>query len=80
MKCIYDCSDQSAGDSVVSGEKRIFLKEALAASAAVAALPKVQEGVSRQRDILDRLHSIVVNAVCDGTTGRADVCFPGQLE
>ena len=38
MKCIYDRSDQSAGGSVVSGKKRIFLKEALAARAAITPL------------------------------------------
>ena len=47
-----DLGYQTAGDAVIARQKGIFLKEALAASAAVAALPKVQEGVSRQQDSL----------------------------
>ena len=46
LKSMDDLGYQTAGDAVIAGQKGIFLKEALAASAAVAALPKVQEGVS----------------------------------
>lgn len=54
-------------------KKRLPLEEALAALAAIAALAQVQEGRSGQRDVLDRLHPVVVHAVCKRPTGRADL-------
>ena len=55
-------------------------QETLAAATAVAAFTKVQEGISRKRNILDRLHPIVVYTVCDRATGRASMFFSGKLD
>ena len=64
----------------IAGQECVALKETLAAAEAVAALAKVQEGVSCQWDILDGLHPIVVYTVCDRATGRASMFFSGKLD
>ena len=68
-----DLCNQSAGYTVIARKERILFKESFAAAAAVPPLTKVQEGVSGERDILDDLHTVIVDTVSNGTTGRADV-------
>ena len=58
----------------------VILKESLAAATAVAAFTKVQEGISCQRNILDRLHPIVVYTVCDRAADRTGMLFSGKLD
>ena len=79
FKGVDDFSHQPAGDTVVAGQECVVLKETLAAATAVAALPKVQEGISCQRNILDRLHPIVVYMVCDRAADRTSMLFSGKL-
>lgn len=74
-----DLGYQPAGDTVIAGQECVTLKETLAAVASIAALTKVQEGISCQRNILDHLHPIVVYTVCDRATGRASMLFSGKL-
>ena len=80
FKGVDDLGYQPAGDAVIAGQDRVALKETLAAGASIAALAKVQEGVSCQWDILDGLHPIVVYTVCDRATGRASMFFSGKLD
>ena len=47
FKGVDDLSHQPAGDAVIAGQDRVALKETLTAGASIAALAKVQEGVSR---------------------------------
>ena len=47
FKGVDDLGYQPAGDAVIAGQDRVALKETLAAAASIAALAKVQEGVSR---------------------------------
>ena len=47
FKGVDDLGNQPAGDAVIAGQDRVALKETLAAAASIAALAKVQEGVSR---------------------------------
>ena len=77
MKRTDDRSDQPAGDSVVSWEKEIFLKEALAAHAAITPLTQVQQRFSAKGNILDRLHSVVVYTVSERAAGWARVLCSG---
>ena len=60
MKRTDDRSDQSAGDSVVSWEKEIFLKEALAAHAAITPLTQVQQRFPAKGG--EKYNSIIVDA------------------
>ena len=77
MKRTDDRSDQPAGDSVVSWEKEIFLKEALAAYAAITPLTQVQQRFPAKGNILDRLHSVVVYTGSERAAGRARVLCSG---
>ena len=79
FKGVDDLGHQPTGDTVVAGQKCVVLKETLAAATAVAALPKVQEGIACQRNILDRLHPIVVYTVCDRAADRTSMLFSGKL-
>ena len=47
FKGVDDLGYQPAGDAVIAGQDRVALKETLTAGASIAALAKVQEGVSR---------------------------------
>ena len=80
FKGMDDLGHQSAGDTVIAGQECVVFKETLAAATAVTAFPKVQEGISCQRNILDGLHPIVVYTVCDRATGRASMFFSGKLD
>ena len=72
-----NCRDKSAGNTVVAREKRVFFKEALTAAAPVAALTQVQKRFSAHWNIFDRQHSVVMDTVCQGSTGRVTVFLPG---
>ena len=74
-----DLSHQSAGDAVITRQECVILKETLTAATTVAALTKVQEGISCQRNIFDGLHPIVVYTVCDSSADRASMLFSGKL-
>lgn len=50
FKGMDNLSHQPAGDTVIAGQECVVLKETLTAVAVVAALTKVQEGISRQRN------------------------------
>ena len=76
----HDLSNESACNSVVTGKESVLLKESFTAGAAIATFTKVQKGVSGQRNILDRLHSVVVNVVGSGTTGGTGMCYSGQFQ
>ena len=52
FKGVDDLSHQSTGDTVITGQECVVLKETLAAITAVATLTKVQEGISCQWNIL----------------------------
>lgn len=78
FKGMDDFGHQPAGDTIIARQKCVLLEEALSASAAVAALSKMQEGISCQRNILDRLHPIVVHIVCGRAAGRANMLFRGS--
>ena len=80
MKRTDDRSDQPAGDSVVSWEKEIFLKEALAAYAAITPLTQVQQRFPAKGNILDRLHSVVVYTVSERAAGWARLLCSGEFE
>ena len=64
----------------IAGQECVALKETLAAVASIAALTKVQKGISGQRNIFDRLHPIVVYTVGDRAAGRASMLFSGKLD
>jgi len=68
-----DLCNQSAGYTVIAWKERILFKESFAADAAIPPLTKMQEGISGERDILDDLHTVIVDTVSSGTTGWADV-------
>ena len=68
-----DLRYKSAGDSVVTRKKSILLKETLAAGTAVAAFAKVQEGISGQGNIFNYLYSVIMDMVCSGLTGWANM-------
>jgi len=76
----HNLCNEPACNSVVAGKESILLKESFTATAAIAALTKVQEGISGQRNIFNCLHTVVVDAVCSGTTGRTGMCFSGKLQ
>lgn len=80
FKGANDLSHQSAGDTVIAGQKCVVLKETLTAVTAVAALAEVKEGVSCQRDILYGLHPIVVYTVSGSSTDRVRMLFTGEFE
>ena len=80
FKGVDDLSYQSTGDTVITGQECVVLKETLATAAAVAALTKAQEGISCQWNILDGLHPIVVYTVCDRAADRAGMFFSGQFD
>ena len=80
FKGVDDLSHQPAGDAVIAWQECVILKETLAAATAVAAFTKVQKGISGQRNILDRLHPIVVYTVGDRAAGRATMLFSGKLD
>lgn len=80
FKGVDDLCHQPAGDAVIAGQEGVLLKETLAAGAAVAALAKVQVTVSCQRNILYRLHPIIVYTLCDSPTGRTGMLPPGHLK
>ena len=77
FKGVDDLSHKSAGDTVIAGQEGVVLKETLAAATAVAALAKVQEGISCQRNIFDSLHPIIVYTVGDRAADRASMLFSG---
>lgn len=79
FKGVDDLRNQPAGDTVIAGQERVPLKETFAAAAAIAALTKVQKGISCQRNIFDALCPIVVHTVCDSAAGGASMLFSGQL-
>ena len=80
LKGADDLGHQPAGDTVIAGQECVILKESLAATTAVTALTKVQEGSSSQRNILDDLHPIVVHTVCNSSTDGASMLFSGKLD
>ena len=80
FKGVDDLSHQPAGDTVIAGQECVILKEPLTTATTVAALTKVQEGISCQRNILNSLHSIVVHTVCDRAADRASMLFSGKLD
>ena len=80
FKGVDDLSHQPAGDTVIAGQECVILKETLTTATTVAALTKVQEGISCQRNILNSLHSIVVHTVCDRAADRASMLFSGKLD
>ena len=80
LECVDNIGDQSAGDTMVTGQKGVLLEKALAAETAITAFAQVQEGVFRQRDIFDFLHSIVMDEVCFCAAGRAAVFAARQFD
>ena len=80
FKGVDDLGNQPTGDTVIARQEGVALKEAFATATAVTAFPKVQKGVSCQRNILDRLHPIVVHTVCDRATDRTGMLFLGKLD
>ena len=75
-----DLGDQSAGGTIISRKKGVFLIKTLATIAAIAPLAHMQQRCPAKRNILDDLHPIVVYAVCEASTGRAAVLRPRQLK
>lgn len=65
---------------MIPGQKGVFLEEALAAAAAVTSLAQMQQSCSAKRNILDRLHSVVVHTVREHLAGRTAVLCPRQFE
>ena len=78
FKGVDDLGHQPAGDTIIAGQEYVLLEEALSASAAVPAFAKVQEGISGQGNILDRLHPIVVYMVCDRAEAGQRCSFRGS--
>ena len=71
------CPHQPTGDTVIAGQKAVFLSEALAAGADVTAFAKDEEGVSAEGNILNDLLAIVVYTVCPASASRTNVSFSG---
>lgn len=65
---------------MIPGQKGVFLEEALAAVAAVTSLAQMQQRCSAKRNILDRLHSVVVHTVREHLAGGTVVLCPRQFE
>ena len=65
---------------MIPGQKGVFLEEALAAAAAVTSLAQMQQRCSAKRNILDRLHSVVVHTVREHLAGGTVVLCPRQFE
>lgn len=65
---------------MIPGQKGVFLEEALAAVTAVTSLAQMQQRCSAKRNILDRLHSVVVHTVREHLAGRTAVLCPRQFE
>ena len=80
FKGVDDLGHQPAGDTVIAGQECVILKESLTAATTVAAFAKVQEGISRKRNIFDSLHPIVVYALCDRAADRTGMLFSGKLD
>lgn len=80
FKGVDDLGYQPAGDTVIAGQECVVLKETFAAATAVAALTKVQEGISCQWNIFDGLHPIVVYTVCDSSADRASMLLSGKFD
>lgn len=77
---VDDLGNQTAGGTMIPGQKGVFLEEALAAVAAVTSLAQMQQSCSAKRNILDRLHSVVVHTVREHLAGRTAVLCPRQFE
>ena len=69
--CGFTGRDDSVHPGAFAWQECVLLKETLTAGAAVAALPKMQEGVPCQRNVFDDLHSIVMYTLYDSSAGRA---------
>lgn len=79
-ECVDDPDNQTAGGTIILGKKGDFLEEALAAVAAVAPLAQMQQRCSAKRNILDRLHSVVVHTLRKRPASRAAVFCSRQFE
>ena len=77
---VDNLGNQTTGGTMIPGKKGIFLEEALAAVAAVTSLAQMQQRCSSKRNILDRLHSVVVHTVRERPAGRTAVLYPRQFE
>ena len=77
---VDNLGNQTAGGTMIPGKKGVFLEEALAAIAAVTSLAQMQQRCSSKRNILDRLHSVVVHTVRERPAGRTAVLCSRQFE
>ena len=80
FESVDNLGHQPTGDTIIARQECIVFKETFSTATAVAAFTKVQEGISCQRNILDRLHPIVVYTVCDRAADRTGMLFSGKLD